>query len=312
MEEPFESLIILPEEAGERLDKVLKNRFATFSRTYFQFLIDEGAVLVNGEIVKKRTPLHKDDEIEVRFILTPEINLTPQNIPLDILFEDEHFLAVNKPCGMVVHPAPGHPQDTFVNALLFHCGQEAFLQKEATAQDIRPGIIHRLDRDTTGVLLAAKTPEAHRSASLLFSKREVKKTYFAFCVGNPGDRVIDAPIGRHPTQRKEMTVLTDKGKPAVTVCKTLGVFGNLAFVEVDLMTGRTHQIRVHLQHCGAPILGDPIYGSTSANKHWNFQTQLLHAGRLDFLHPITKEALSIQAPLPPTMECLLGNLSKLH
>lgn len=300
---PFESLIISPEEKGERLDIVLKNRYPSFSRTYMQFLIAEGAVLVNGEIVKKRTFLYEGDEIEICFILTPGINLTPQNIPLDILFEDDYLIAVNKPLGMVVHPATGHPQDTFVNALLYHCGEGAFAK-----EDIRPGIVHRLDKDTTGVLLAAKTPQAHRQLIELFSTRAIKKTYFAFCVGNPGHRTIDLPLGRHPIKRKEMAVVMEGGKSAVTLCKTLGQAENLSFVELGLITGRTHQIRVHLKHCNSPVLGDPVYGSSSANKHWNIFTQLLHAAHIEFIHPVTKNPISITAPLPSAMATLLKKL----
>jgi 23S rRNA pseudouridine1911/1915/1917 synthase len=290
-----ESLIISLEEEGGRLDTVLKNRFPSLSRTYMQFLIGEGAVLVNGEIVKKRTSLREGDEVEICFILTPAIDLTPQDIPLDILFEDEHILIVNKPLGMVVHPAPGHHQGTFVNALLHHCNLQSF-----DKEDIRPGIVHRLDKDTTGVLVAAKTKEAHRLLIEQFSSRAVKKTYFAFCIGNPGDCVIDAPLGRHPTKRKEMAIV-EGGKPAVTVCKTLAHVENIAFVELDLITGRTHQIRVHLKHIGTPVLGDPVYGSLSTNTRLNILTQLLHASRIEFIHPITSVPLSITAPMPQSM-----------
>ncbi len=300
----FDSLIVSAEETGERLDIVLKNRYPSFSRTYMQFLIAEGAVLVNGEIVKKRTSLYEGDEVEICFILTPGINLAPQDIPLDILFEDDHLIAVNKPLGMVVHPAPGHHQDTFVNALLYHCGQGAFAK-----EDIRPGIVHRLDKDTTGVLLAAKTPQAHRLLIELFSNRSIKKTYFAFCVGNPGTRTIDAPLGRHSTKRKEMAVV-EGGKPATTLCQTLFQAENLSFVELGLITGRTHQIRVHLKHCNSPVLGDPVYGSPSANKHWDVSTQLLHAARLEFMHPVTKTPISITAPLPPAMANLLHKIKQ--
>lgn len=294
-----ESLIITLEEEGERLDKVLKNRFPTLSRTYFQFLIEEGAVLVNGEIVKKRTVLREGDEIEICFILTPAIDLTPENIPLDILFEDEHLLIVNKPLGMVIHPAPGHHKGTFVHALLYHCGCQNF-----DKDDIRPGIVHRLDKDTTGVLLAAKTGEAHRLLIEQFASRAIKKTYFALCIGNPGCRTVEAPLGRHPHRRKEMAVL-ETGKPAITVCKTLAHNEQFSFVELDLITGRTHQIRVHLKHIGSPVLGDPVYGSLSANNRLNLHTQLLHAAHIEFIHPITRSPLAISAPIPETMQTLI-------
>ncbi len=292
--------VISHEEKGERLDKVLKNRYPPFSRTYFQFLIEEGAILVGGDIVKKRTILYPGDEIEINFILTPAIDLTPQNIPLDILFEDDHLLAINKPSGLVVHPAPGHYRDTFVNALLYHCKGNDFLK-----EDLRPGIVHRLDKDTTGVLLAAKTRQAHQLLIEQFANRSIHKTYFAFCVGNPGNCTIDAPLARHPTKRKEMAVIPFKGKEAITLCKTLRYNDKIAFVELQLITGRTHQIRVHLQHICTPVLGDPIYGSHSANHLWNIHSQLLHAAQITLLHPVTKIPLLITAPLPSRMESIL-------
>ncbi len=291
-----ESLLVSPEEVGERLDKWLKDRYSSFSRTYFQYLIEEGAVLVNGSIVKKRTALCHGDEVEVCFLLTPEITLTPEPIPLDILFEDEHLIAINKPVGMVVHPAPGHPSGTFVHALLHHCSNLTF-----EPDDLRPGIVHRLDKDTSGVLIAAKNAIAHRKLVELFQSRSIKKTYYAVCIGNPGERTIEAPIGRHPIRRKEMAVVPD-GKPAITLCKTLGAcIDGLTFVELKLITGRTHQLRVHMKHLGTPILGDAVYGSSSMNQKWNVETQLLHAAKIEFTHPFTGQILQLLAPLPSNM-----------
>jgi len=279
------------EETSLRLDKLLVSRFPKYSRTYFQFLIEQGCVLASGEPVKKRAHLDAGDEVEICFLLTPELSLTPQEIPLDILYEDEHLIGVNKPVGMVVHPAPGHPDQTFANALLFHC------QHLPGNDPLRPGIVHRLDKDTSGVLLAAKTSQAHGKLVEMFSKRELKKKYLALCVGTPKEGWIDAPIGRHPVHRKEMCVLPE-GKEAKTFCRVLQTKNGLSLVEVDLVTGRTHQIRVHLKHIGAPVLGDPVYGSASVNKKFNTTRQLLHAHTLSFTHPITGKPLELTAPLP--------------
>lgn len=279
-------------EASNRLDKLLSQHFPDHSRTYFQYLIDQGSVLVNGHIIKKREVPKEGDEIEVSFLLTPEISLEPQDIPLDILYEDEYIIAVNKPANMVVHPAPGHPKDTFVNALLFHCRH-----LEGT-DSLRPGIVHRLDKDTSGVLLAAKTTQAHAKLVELFSERRIQKYYLAVCVGTPKEGLIDAAIKRHPIKRKEMAVNISEGKEAKTICRLLGKNESLSLVELQLLTGRTHQIRVHLKHVGTPILGDSIYGSVNANKKFEPPRQLLHAERVEFTHPITGISLSISAPIP--------------
>lgn len=290
--EPTDHFIVSPDEALLRLDKLLSLRFPDYSRTYFQFLIERGCVLVNGKACKKKELPKVGDEIEVCFLLTPEISLEPQEIPLEILYEDDHLIAVNKPAGMVVHPAPGHPKDTFVNALLFHCRQ-----LEGTG--LRPGIVHRLDKDTSGVLLAAKTAGCHAKLIALFSERKIQKYYMAVCVGSPKEGLIDAAIGRHPLHRKEMTVrLEGEGREAKSICRLLGTGPFLSLVEMQILTGRTHQIRVHLKHVGTPILGDPVYGSPSANKKFKIARQLLHAERIEFVHPITQEALRISAPPP--------------
>ncbi len=289
----------IPEEVdGERLDKWLKTRFPEYSRTYFQWLIDEGAVLVNGSIVKKRTPLSHEDEVEVCFLLTEEIKLEPEPIPLTILYEDEHLLAIDKPVGMVVHPAPGHPSGTFVNALLHHCRT-----LEVSSGDLRPGIVHRLDKDTSGVLIAAKHAGAHRKLVELFHGRQMKKTYLAICAGNPKEATIDEPIGRHPEKRKEMAINHENGKPAITICRPLrSCKDGLTFVELRPMTGRTHQLRVHMKHHGAPILGDPVYGSPSLNKKFGVETQLLHAATLEFPHPFSGQILHLEAPVPEALK----------
>jgi 23S rRNA pseudouridine1911/1915/1917 synthase len=290
--EPTEFFTVSDQEANSRLDKLLSLHFPDYSRSYFQYLIEQRCVLVNGLLLKKRETPQSGDEIEVCFLPTPEISLEPQDIPLNILYEDEHLIAVDKPASMVVHPAPGHPKDTFVNALLFHCRN-----LEGT-DPLRPGIVHRLDKDTSGVILAAKTSLAHAKLVELFSSRRIQKYYLAVCVGTPKEGLIDAAIKRHPVNRKEMAVNLAEGKDAKSICRLLGKNESLSLVEVQLLTGRTHQIRVHLKHVGTPVLGDAVYGSSSANKKFNPPRQLLHAHRLEFIHPITEKALNLCAPIP--------------
>lgn len=281
-----ETLIILPEEEGFRLDQILAARFQNVrSRSYFEKLIEQEKVLVNGASVKKRTKLQPGDEVEIFFVLTPEIQLKPENIPLEILYEDDDVLAVNKPAGMVVHPAVGNWSGTFVNALLYHCN----LQKDGT---LRPGIVHRLDKETSGVLLAAKNTDAQTKLMESFQKRAVKKTYLAIVQGNPGEGTINLPIGRHPVDRKKMAIV-EGGREAITHFKTLATDGKFSLVEVDLETGRTHQIRVHFKERKTPIVGDPLYGRGEGAKR-----QMLHAWKLSFPHPKTGAHIVVTAPLP--------------
>jgi len=294
MESEKKPLTVSGSEARVRLDKFLTHHFPDYSRSYFQYLINGGFVLVNGEKLKKREIPLPGDEIEVCFQLTPEISLEAENIPLDILFEDDHLIAVNKPVGMVVHPAPGSPNHTFVNALLYHC------KTLPDSGNLRPGIVHRLDKDTSGVLIAAKTHEAHQKLVTLFCERSIQKTYLTICVGNPGTLELSAPIKRHHTRRQEMTVAPE-GKPSISHFKTLTSKDGLSLVEVDLMTGRTHQIRVHLKHLGTPVLGDSVYGSISSNDKYGTKRQLLHAYQLSFTHPVTQQPLSLLAPIPQDM-----------
>ncbi len=287
-----ETIFVTEIEAGQRLDKLLALRFPEHSRTYFQYLIEQNSVLVNGTQLKKRALPKVGDEIDIAFLLTPELALEPENIPLEILYEDEHLLAVNKAPGMVIHPAPGHPTGTFANALLFHCKN---LQKEAG--DLRPGIVHRLDRDTSGVLLAAKTLDAHAKLVALFAERKVEKYYIAICKGCPATQKIDAPIARHPTKRQEMAIVPE-GKEAISLVRPLETKSTFSRVEVQILTGRTHQIRVHMKHVGHPILGDPIYGIPSLNEKYGTTRPLLHAHRVAFTHPFTHAHIEIEALVP--------------
>lgn len=290
-----DAILIAEEEEGERLDKILASRYKEIqSRTYFQNLIEQNRVLLNGEPVKKRMKPRAGDEVQIQFLLTPEIDLEPENIPLNILYEDDDLLVVDKPAGMVVHPAPGNWKGTFVNALLYHCRH----LQEGQEKTLRPGIVHRLDKDTSGLLVAAKNATAHQKLVELFAGRKITKEYLAICLGNPGKKEINAPIGRHPVDRKKMAIV-EGAKPALSLCQTIKADQHLSLVKIQLMTGRTHQIRVHMKHVGTPILGDDTYGNSQANKKYGANRQLLHAYRLAFNHPITNKPLDFTV-LPPT------------
>lgn len=310
MDRPFflnedpEFLFVTAEEEGTRIDKILVGRFPDYSRTYFQSLIEMGCVLLNGEPVKKRILPEEDDEIEICFQAVPsdlgDAGPRAESIPLEILFEDDHLLAINKPPGMVTHPAPGHWTGTFVNALLGHC------QEIAPSDDpLRPGIVHRLDKDTSGILLAAKTLTAHQRLIELFSARLMGKHYLAICKGRPQNGIINAPIARHPVHRKEMAVLPD-GREATTEVKVIAFNEKTSLVLLKPKTGRTHQIRVHLKHIGCPILGDPVYGPKNDSSPPD--RQLLHAYRLDFDHPITGASLRLTAPIPDDLKSWMQRL----
>jgi 23S rRNA pseudouridine1911/1915/1917 synthase len=292
--------LVTAEEEGLRIDKLLANRFPAHSRTYFQHLIENGFVLLNGEPVKKRISPEEGDEIEVCFQAHPEASLEPEAIPLEILYEDTHILAVNKAPGMVIHPAPGHWSGTFVNALLAHCQELA-----PTSDPLRPGIVHRLDKDTSGVLIAAKTLIAHQKLVELFANRKMEKLYLAICSGKPKNGVINMPIGRHPVHRKEMAVLPD-GREAITEIQVAAFNEKYSLVLAKPRTGRTHQIRVHLKHAGAPVLGDLVYNKRTGS---DLQPrQLLHAYRLSFEHPMTGESMQFIAPIPDDMKQWMRSL----
>ncbi|MBA2368333.1 MAG: RluA family pseudouridine synthase [Candidatus Protochlamydia sp.] len=303
--EETDLLIITEEEAGERLDKILARRFSEkHSRTYFQYLIEQNLVSVNGFSVKKKTKLEAEDEVEVHFAATPEADLIPERIDLSIIYEDDFLLVINKPPGMVVHPAPGNWTGTFVNALLYHCRS---LDPINTSN--RPGIVHRLDKDTSGLLVAAKTLEMQQKLIELFASRQVYKEYLAICVGKPPDGEISAPIGRHPIHRKQMAIIPT-GRIAVTHCKVLAWNEKLSLVRAIITTGRTHQIRVHLKSKGTPVLGDALYGLTSSNHFYKATRQLLHASVLRFNHPKTGELLEFHAEPPLDMQRFMNTIQK--
>lgn len=311
--EDSESIVINDDEVGQRLDKVLAARYhGIHSRTYFQYLIEQGKVIVNGEAVKKRYLPSAGDEVQIHYILTPEIGLEPEDIPLDIVFEDADILVVNKPAGMVVHPAPGHPTGTFVHALLHHCRQ---LPEDSSGTAFpRPGIVHRLDKETSGLLVAAKTNLAHKRLIEMFASREIYKEYLAICMGNPGHQEIKTAIGRHPVHRQKMKVLEEGGREAISICDTIAYKDQLklSLVRIILQTGRTHQIRVHMQHLHTPVLGDSVYGNTQANKKYGAERQLLHAYKLRLKHPITGQLLDLKAELPPDMQIWVDKIKKIN
>lgn len=304
-ENEWNELVITAAEAGERLDKILASRYKEVrSRSYFQHLIEEHSVLLNGSPVKKRIKPAEGDEVEICFALTPELDLAPENIPLDIVYEDDDILVVNKPAGLVVHPAPGHWSGTFVNALLYHCQHLDI----GDPSSLRPGIVHRLDKETSGLLLAAKNALAQQRLIEMFAQRSIHKEYLAICIGNPGNGDITAPIGRHPVHRKKMSVQTEGGRHARSLCTTLSADGQLSLVRIVLETGRTHQIRVHMLHKGAPVLGDSLYGSPSTNRKYGVDRQLLHAHLLRFKHPITGDLIELKAPIPDDFKVFVKKL----
>lgn len=288
-----EIIFIEENESNLRLDQLLAARFkGLYSRTYFQKLIEQGLVLINGNLAKKRIVPVINDEIEVEFAAEQTSEILPENIPLNVLYEDDDILVINKPSGFVVHPAVGNWTGTFVNALLYHC-KDLNDQKSG----VRPGIVHRLDKDTTGVLIAAKNTYSQVRLIESFSKREVKKLYLAIAIGNPGKQTINAPIGRHRIHRQKMAII-ETGREAISSIETLSVKENLSLVQVNIKTGRTHQIRVHLCSVGAPVLGDALYGSKSANERFRVKRQMLHASMLSIKHPRSGEMMEFHAPLP--------------
>lgn len=292
----IETFRIEQDEEGMRIDRVLAGRYVEErSRTYFQSLIQDGYVKINGRGVKKQTRVFPGDQVEVSLILPPEIQLLPECIPLDIIFEDDQIIVVNKPAGLVVHPAPGHWSGTLVNALLHHCGT---LPNPST---LRPGIVHRLDKGTSGLIIVAKTEKAMRSLITLFSGREIYKEYFAICIGNPGNGTVNLPIARHPRDRKKMAIRED-GKFAVSHYTTLSTSSGLSSVKIVIETGRTHQIRVHLKAIGHPILGDSEYGDKGMNEKYRAHRPYLHAKRIRLPHPVDKKIMEFEASLPSDID----------
>ena len=300
---------------GVRLDTFLRERFPAASRSAMQRLIEQGHVRINGQLVKPTHGPRAGEHIEIHFPEPKSAAARPQEIPLDILFEDKSLLVVNKPPGLVVHPAAGHEEDTLVNALLHHC-QGSLSGISGVA---RPGIVHRLDKDTSGCLVVAKNDETHLALSKQFAARTVKKFYDALVIGVPktDSGEILAAIARHPTHRKRMAVHTgSKGRAAHTTWRILEKMNHSAHVEAEIHTGRTHQIRVHFQHLGHPLLGDVTYGEKPNKKfaeanNYSAPRVMLHAHRLSFIHPRTEKTVKFEAPLPKDFSDTLKLLRKL-
>ena len=293
--------IVPAEEGGERIDALL-SRFVP-SRSAAARLLEQGAVLCNGRAVRKNYRPAPGDELRWELPGTEETELLPQNIPLDIVYEDGDVIVVNKPKGMVVHPAAGHPDGTLVNALLYHCGES--LSGIGGAR--RPGIVHRLDKDTSGLIIAAKNDFAHLSLTAQLSDRSLSRVYEAVAQGNfREDRgTVNAPIGRHPVDRKRMAVTDRNSREAITDWEVMERYGRYTRVRCILRTGRTHQIRVHMAYIHHPLLGDTVYGG-AADK--GLDTQCLHARKLKFLHPRTGEEVALECPLPPYFTEVLRRL----
>ncbi len=299
-------IVIHEDSAGERLDKILSNMLCEYSRSFVQGLFSDGLVTCKGKSVSKSFKPKNGDVIEFSVPEPKEISLEPQNIPLDIMYEDNDLLVVNKPRGMVVHPAPGNYDSTLVNALLWHCKGNL----SGINGVIRPGIVHRIDKDTSGLLLVAKNDSAHISLSQQISVHSLDREYRAVIHGHlkENEGVVDAPIGRSPGDRKKMCVINQNSKNAVTHYEVLEEYRDFSFIRLKLETGRTHQIRVHMAYLGHPVAGDPVYGPK--NGVTSLGGQCLHAGIIGFVHPSTGEHIKIEAPLPDYFTDFLGRIKK--
>lgn len=296
--------IVEAEAAGQRIDRFLSGEDTGLSRSALQGLVAEGHVLCNGKSIAKSLKLKAGDTILLEIPDAKPIEAVPQDIPLDIVYEDDHLLVVNKPKGMVVHPAPGNPDGTLVNALLWHCKGSL----SGIGGEIRPGIVHRIDKDTSGLLIAAKNDFAHRALAAQLKDHTLARTYACIVCGNirEDSGTIDAPIGRDPADRKRMCVTKKDGREAVTHWRVLERFAGYTLLECRLETGRTHQIRVHLAWRSHPILGDTVYGHKKPEL--GVDTQCLHARELTFVHPRTGEHVTVGCELPEYFQELLRKL----
>ena len=300
----IETIAFEIQESGERLDKAIVTNLPELSRAAVQKLIKEGEVRVNGYTSKPSYQVEAGDQITVRVPPDTPPKIVPEAIPLDIVYEDEHLSAINKPAGMVVHPAYGHRSGTLVNALLYR-----YPETIDVGGLERAGIVHRLDKDTSGLLLIARDPDTHAALQRQFKKRQVHKVYLALVEDHPSPRqgIIDAPIGRDKRNRKRMAIVRS-GRRALTAYRVVQTFKEYSLVEVEPETGRTHQIRVHMAWLGCPVVGDSVYGyrrqQLLQGRHF------LHAQQLDFTHPVTEERMSLTAPLPQELEDVLRRVRR--
>ena len=297
------ALTFTVQQSGERLDALLARSVEGLTRSAAQRLLEDGAVTCHGKALKKNDRPAAGDVVEVLLPDPEPVDVLPQDIPLDVVYEDGDVIVVNKPVGMVVHPAPGHPDGTLVNALLHHCGDTLSGINGA----LRPGIVHRIDRDTSGLIIAAKNDRAHLALAAQLQDHSLARVYEAVAVGSfrEDSGTVDAPIGRHPADRKKMAVVAG-GRSAVTHWSVLERFPGYTYVECRLETGRTHQIRVHMAHIGHPILGDTVYGAKKPVP--GLQGQCLHAVGLRFLHPRTGELVELWCDLPEAFQTQLRKL----
>lgn len=297
-------ICITAEESGERIDALLTRTLPSLSRSQVQKLLEQGMVTLNGRELKKNFRCSAGEGYEVILPEPAELPLIPQNIPLDVVYEDGDLIVINKPRGLVVHPAPGHPDGTLVNALLYHCGDSL----SGIGGQRRPGIVHRIDKDTSGLLIVAKNDFAHQGLSAQLADHSLCREYEALVRGNfkQDSGTVDKPIGRHPVDRKRMAVTEKNAKPAVTHWQLLASYRGYSHILCRLETGRTHQIRVHMASIGHPLLGDFTYGAPSPEK--GLEGQCLHARRLRFVHPRTGEHILLETELPAYFMDVLARL----
>jgi len=288
-----------------RLDIYLSENIKDKSRSYIQNLIKSGKVLINGNIKKGSYKLKLNDEVEVEIPENEKLNVEPENIPIDIVYEDSDVIVVNKPQGMVVHPAPGNYSGTLVNALLYHCTDLSGINGV-----LRPGIVHRIDKDTSGILVVAKNDMAHKKLAEQLKEHSMNRIYNALVEGvlKEDTGTIDKPLGRHPNQRIKMAVVKD-GRRAVTHYKVLNRYKNNTLIECKLETGRTHQIRVHMSSIGHPIVGDPVYGYSK--QKFKLEGQMLHAKKLGFIHPATNKYMEFDSELPEYFKKIIEIISNM-
>lgn len=302
-----EILTVPADRAGERVDVLLSRSIETLTRSAAARLLEEGAVFLDGKPVRKNYKTAAGDTFEVTLPEPEPVEAVPQDIPLDVIYEDDDVIVVNKPVGMVVHPAAGHPDGTLVNALLYHCGTSL----SGINGSLRPGIVHRIDRDTSGLIIAAKNDLAHQCLAEQLQDHSLYREYEALCVGNLKEEsgTVNAPIGRHPVDRKRMAVDRKNGREAVTHWTVLGRYPGYTHIQCRLETGRTHQIRVHMASLGHPLLGDVVYGARKPVP--GLAGQCLHARRLSFVHPRSRERVTVECPLPDWFIQVLTKLSRM-